>query len=239
MPPKRGRACDACHSIKIKCELGSTGGEPPCERCIRLGKDWAISPPVRQKDRVKELEAKLEVLTELLESPNIQTHPEDENEGSSRRHSSSRSVSTPEIAVSEKSSKKRRLELVFRNEETKNGVVGHSLTHESLEIDRLVPRYLQDQCFDKYRIEMEPFFPISSLAVTIEYDTLRQQYPILFQAIVYAASQGELSPEIQIELRSLCSVSLLQELSPKPRSTYNNTGNQGGKLLAKVAVMLT
>ncbi len=200
MPPKRGRACDACHSIKIKCELGSIGGEPPCERCIRLGKECAISPPVRQKDRVKELEAKLEALTKLLESQNIQTLPEDENEGFSRGHSSSRSVSAPEIAVSEKSSKKRRLESVSRNEETTNCIAGYSLTHESREIDRLIPQYLQVQCFDKYRIEMEPLFPISSLALTKEYDTLRQQYPTLFQAIVYAASQGELSPEVQIEV---------------------------------------
>ncbi|KAK6413296.1 hypothetical protein LTR95_017879, partial [Oleoguttula sp. CCFEE 5521] len=64
----RGRACQACRSIKIKCELGTHGGPPPCERCTRLGKDCTVDAPRRQKDRVAELEAKVETLTKMLAS---------------------------------------------------------------------------------------------------------------------------------------------------------------------------
>merc|ERR1711939_959058 len=71
--PRRGRACDACHSIKIKCELGaSPSSVPPCERCLRLGKTCSVSAPIRKKDRIAELEAQLEEMTRLLRKQELQ-----------------------------------------------------------------------------------------------------------------------------------------------------------------------
>ena len=76
---KRARACDACHSIKIRCDLGSAGGQPPCGRCVRLEKECTITPTKRQKDRVAELEAQVEALTRQLASQGIQTSPSEES----------------------------------------------------------------------------------------------------------------------------------------------------------------
>ena len=93
---KRPRACDICHSLKIKCELGSTGGPGPCDRCMRLGKDCTITPPKSQKDRVAELEAQVAALTKLLEGQKLEAQSADPslNESSS--------LSKPDAVLSKK-----------------------------------------------------------------------------------------------------------------------------------------
>ena len=101
----RRRACQNCHSIKIKCELGTTGGDPPCERCTRLGKDCAIFIPKRQKDRVVELEAQVEALTKLLEAQGIQQPDSD-----SSLSPPSMTDITPAAGQNDYAQKKRKLE---------------------------------------------------------------------------------------------------------------------------------
>jgi len=196
---RRGRACDTCHAIKLKCELGSTaGGEPPCERCSRLGKTCIVTPPMRQKDRIAELEAKLEEVTKLLRVQEIQ----DSSSNTSARSSPGipkELKAEPKVAGSH--SKKRRLESASIAEYLEDHETSSLDDRESkLEIDRVVSQPIQRQIFSKYRQEIEPVFPFP---VAKTYEVLRDDHPLLLQAVVFAASSGVVSLGVQDELTSI------------------------------------
>lgn len=109
--PQRGRVCDACHSIKLKCELGSAcGGDPPCQRCLRLRKTCLVSPPIRQKDRIAELEAKLEEVTKLLRLQEIQEPSPGVSSQESPRHAVNLKDGNAGPRAPGRSSKKTRLQ---------------------------------------------------------------------------------------------------------------------------------
>lgn len=213
---KRARACDACHSIKIKCELGSSIKDPPCERCLRLGKSCTVSPPIRQKDRVAELEAKVEALTKLLEAQEIRvslpsvdsTTPE-----LSEKCTSIPSATTPETSNHE-TSKKRKLQVslvngakTFKDADERMLVKNGS----TIELDSVVPQPIQIQILSKYRNEIEPRFSLASLVTTGDYNSLRERYPVLLQVVIYAASPGVLSIDKQDEVAKI----VVNLLAPK------------------------
>lgn len=64
-PKKRNRACEGCHRLKIRCEVSTSLGTA-CERCSRNGLDCVPAPPRLQRDRITELEAQVNELTNLL-----------------------------------------------------------------------------------------------------------------------------------------------------------------------------
>merc|ERR1712225_124261 len=166
--PRRGRACDACHSIKIKCELGaSPSSVPPCERCLRLGKTCSVSAPIRKKDRIAELEAQLEEMTRLLRKQEL--HDE------RTRTPDSRAVGVGAV----NGRKKRRLS----GDDGRNALEnGNASARDELEIDHVVSKEVQRALVVKYRNEMEPVFPF---AVRHGYDVLRERHPILLQAVIF------------------------------------------------------
>lgn len=204
--PRRGRACDACHSIKIKCELGaSSTSSPPCERCLRLGKTCSVSAPVRKKDRIAELEAQLEEMTRLLrlrENSDGGMGPEGRIGETTPRTpvSMDARTRTPELGVrggrwGGRGNKKRRL----------SGDDGRDVTNGRdveavLEIDHVVSKEMQRSLVDKYQNEMEPVFPF---AVRHGYDVLRDRHPLLLQAVVFAACPGVLPIEAQDEVATI------------------------------------
>jgi len=155
-----------------------------------------VSAPIRQKDRITELEAKIEALTKLLESQQIRG-PVDETE-SPRSVSSLHSTKMPKTTISENTSKKRRIEAVSPNDDSLEHIVKDSSTDGSLEIDHLVPRDIQVQSFDRYRNEIQPRFPLAPLAATRDFNALRESYPVLLQTVIFAASQGMLSNDVQL-----------------------------------------
>ncbi|KAF2758756.1 hypothetical protein EJ05DRAFT_363421 [Pseudovirgaria hyperparasitica] len=192
MPSKRSRACDACHTIKIKCNLGSDGGDPPCTRCVRLGKDCIITPPKRQKDRVAELEAQVASLTRLLEVQNIQA-----NSPVSSVPASTFSA-TPSTTNGEAMSKKRRLDDATpreSSEETEdpggNGLPG---------LDKILKNADQRFIFDKYVQGMMPNFSPVPLIGDVNYDLFRKDRPLLLQAIIYSACHGVLPVDQQEDI---------------------------------------
>lgn len=216
---KRARACDTCHSIKIKCELGSSGGDPPCERCTRLGKKCIISPPIRQKDRVAELEAKIEALTRLLEAQDIQVPSPSVNAGtpaSSRGGVSESIPATPLSSFTAETSKKRRLEGSSQNFNRASNGIGDSLASDgrSLELDAVIPSTVQMQVLDRYRKEIQPRLSLASLMEKGDYEYLRSTYPILLQAVIYAASLGFVSMDVQ------------EDISKVVKSTYTSSTTQ-------------
>ncbi|KAE9379981.1 hypothetical protein N431DRAFT_552242 [Stipitochalara longipes BDJ] len=200
--PRRGRACDACHTIKLKCELGSAGGgEPPCQRCIRLGKTCLVSPPMRQKDRIAELEAKLEEVTKLLRLHEIQEpSPDVSSQGSPMRQVSLDAVRAEPRAPG-RSSKKRRLKSTSTVDgygDLQNGSPGQS--NSTLAIDHVVSRALQKQILHKYRTEVEQAFPFP---VRKDYETLREEHPLLLQSVIFVASPSMVSAAVHDELTSI------------------------------------
>ena len=190
---KRPRACDPCHAIKIKCELGSIGGPGPCERCTRLGKDCVITPPKSQKDRVAELEAQVATLTKLLESqkisvpPGAATIPTTSSDSNALNNPGSRQP-LPQ--------KKRRLDPDAGPDED-------SPDFNRIQLDAVISQDVQKKILRRYIHEIMPGFPLIPITGDPSYDALRQSRPLLLQAIVYAACPGMISIESQEEISQL------------------------------------
>ena len=199
---KRFRACDPCHSIKIKCELGSKGGDPPCARCIRLGKDCVVTPPKRQKDRVAELEAQVESLSKLLQAQKlgVATAIKDEEGGSVR------SADTPTTD----SSKKRRL----NNNDSRETLAESEVN----DVDHVVPQALQRTIFDRYVNEVIPRFNLVPLPQPYDYDTLRSKEPLLLQAVMYAGCLGILPADAQDEVGRVLTARLMMAVESRVKS---------------------
>lgn len=153
---------------------------------------------MRQKDRVAELEAKLEALTKLLEAQQIHVSVDGIE---SLNTPSLSSTSTPKSTVQETSSKKRRLDTAAPNGQFSEKIDENSRAPiRVLEIDHLIPRDIQMQAFDKFCTEMEPRFPLASLAVKSDYETLRESCPVLLQTVIFAASPGKVSNQVQVSV---------------------------------------
>ncbi len=68
---KRPRACEACRSLKVRCDQDPAHPEIPCKRCAKAGRQCIITQPSRKRQkkadsRVAELEKKLDALTAAL-----------------------------------------------------------------------------------------------------------------------------------------------------------------------------
>jgi len=210
MPPQpRRRACQNCHSIKIKCELGTTGGDPPCERCTRLGKDCAIFIPKRQKDRVAELEAQVEALTKLLEAQGLQ-RPDSE---SSQDTPPSITEVTPATVTQNEAyaQKKRKLDdaaLVpgFEQYPSASLIVraaamaqGEAMMAGS-KASQLLSEAQLHRVFDFYVNTLCPMFPAVPLPRGATPGELRLIKPIVFDAVIFAAGSCMVPAEILDEI---------------------------------------
>lgn len=188
---KRPRACDNCHSIKIKCELGTTGGPGPCSRCKRLGRECIITPPKRQKDRVAELEAQVKALTSLLEAQKLKAA--NDAAGTSPGHAGTNGYAD-HVHGDPNPQKKRK----FSNDIREDVVLEHDPKDpESIEVDAFVSRDTQQRLLEKYLNELLPKFPLCPITGDCEYEAMRKSRPLLLQAIVYAASPGLVSTDTQ------------------------------------------
>lgn len=68
---KRPRACEACRSLKVKCELDDNSPNGSCKRCAKAHRQCIITVPSRKRQkktdsRVAELEKKIDALTAAL-----------------------------------------------------------------------------------------------------------------------------------------------------------------------------
>ena len=215
----RGRACQSCQSIKIKCELGSAGGgPPPCERCVRLGKTCTLAPPKRQKDRVAELEAKVEALTKLLNAQGLQD-PTVEARRLPTPSTGTDEQSDPELAVAQQ--KKRKLETSVYARELQTSSTDDSSPeglHADLNdgnvasrLDRLVSIELQQRVLDEYIASYQSVFAVVPLSRGTKVESLRETMPHVLHAIVYIASCGVLPWELQDKIN----LSLIEDLTSK------------------------
>jgi anti-sigma factor RsiW len=214
----RGRACQNCQSIKIKCELGAAGGgPPPCERCVRLGKTCTLAPPKRQKDRVAELEAKVEALTKLLNAQGLQD-PTVETRRLPTPSTGTDEQSEPEVLVA--SQKKRKLETSVYERELQNSTDDSSPEglHADIDdpnvatrLDRLVSVETQQRVLDEYIASYQSVLPVVPLPGGTKIESLRETMPHVLHAIVYIASCGLLPWDLQDKIN----VSLIEDLTSK------------------------
>jgi hypothetical protein len=160
-----------------------------------------VSPPIRQKDRIAELEAKLEEVTKLLQLQQLQgPSPGVSSEGSARSptgHDAGHAA--PKAA--ERSSKKRRLQsasIVDGLEAPQDSSPSQSNT--VLAIDHVISREVQQQILHKYHNEFEASFPFP---ITQEYETLREKFPLLLLSVISAACVGVVPDDVQDELTSI------------------------------------
>lgn len=68
---KRPRACEACRSLKVKCEIDDNSPNGQCKRCLKAHRQCIITVPSRKRQkktdsRVAELEKKIDALTAAL-----------------------------------------------------------------------------------------------------------------------------------------------------------------------------
>jgi hypothetical protein len=152
---------------------------------------------VRQKDRIAELEAKLEAMTKLLQLQEIQDSSIDGNE-------TSPGVTHPQKTAAGRSSKKRRLqtasEYVDRSSESSSKI--------DWDLDDVIPREVQIQIFYIYHDQMAAVFPFP---VTKDYETLREKHPLLLHAIIFAASRVILPSHTQDKLSGIITKLLAPE----------------------------
>lgn len=214
----RGRACQNCQSIKIRCELGATGGgPPPCERCVRLGKTCTLAPPKRQKDRVAELEAKVEALTKLLNAQGLQ-----DSTAEARRlptpSTGTEEQSDPDVSLT--SLKKRKLESSVYEREFQSSTDDSSPEglHADLDngnvttrLDCLVSIETQQRVLDEYITSYQSVLAVVPLSSGTKVESLRETMPHVLHAIVYIASCGILSWELQDKIN----LSLIEDLTSK------------------------
>ncbi|EME88868.1 uncharacterized protein MYCFIDRAFT_62803 [Pseudocercospora fijiensis CIRAD86] len=193
---KRGRACQACSSIKIKCSLGhqAEGAVPPCDRCLRLGKDCTLTASKRQKDRVAELEAQVASLTRLLQAQGInEAHLNPSGQDVGNDDILLQSSSTP--SSNPLASKKRRLEK-SSPEQSETSVTDESSNAsriadpDILRLDASISSELQQRCYWRYCNDVLPVFPLVPLPAGQTLLELRDKRPVLFLAVMYAASPG-------------------------------------------------
>ena len=213
----RGRACQNCQSIKIKCELGAPGGgPPPCQRCTRLNKTCALAPPKRQKDRVAELEAKVAELTKLLGAQGLQNDTLEAG-GASTSGTASEEQSDHEVAVS--SRKKRKLDRsAYSSNKGQSSTEGPSPAssggdngHSSSRLDSILPLDLQQKVLEEYVRSYQPLLMVVPLASGTQARLLRNSMPNTLHAIVYIASVGILSWDLQDRIN----ISLIEDLTSK------------------------
>nr|POE56900.1 transcriptional regulator war1 [Quercus suber] len=237
---RRSRACEACHSIKIKCELGSNGAlSPPCERCVRLGKECVVTTPVRHKDRVAELEAKVEALTRLLEAQGLNEFrprqsdeiPADVVQADAR------------AARNNNQKKRRRLDDVQHRDAVAPTAGLLSEQQERLlrqetggvdearlaSLDAVLTLEQQQTLLDKYRDQVTSLFPLVLIAREATLHDLRTNKPHLLLAVIYAACQEMLSQDQQEEIARI--------LMPTTASLIFGTGDKNLELLQTIQII--
>lgn len=169
---RSSRACIACRRMKTRCEVDEALGNA-CKLCIRARRQCVMqSIPRRRKrkttERVADLEKKIEHLTSLLSAT-------ESNSNNATPKSAAGSVPTATGSGSDS-----------------------ELTSETL-IDRAINTGLLDwktacTAFDRYIQQMSLFAPFVVFPPKTDPTTVKEQQPLLFFAIVNAATASIHSP---------------------------------------------
>lgn len=180
---KRSRACDPCHTLKIRCDLieGSA-----CSRCTRLGKDCTVSSATASKgNRLRELEAKVEALTKALE---VQQLAESRSSSSSVQAIDLGSISTAARAPPTKrrrrsgeSSSEDQAATARSTESCQSNSGTNSSPRSGRLLDDVVPVEMQARLVSKYVTDMSTRSPFVPLPGNCALEDLRTNRPLLLR----------------------------------------------------------
>lgn len=109
-------------------------------------------------------------------------------------------------------SKKRKLEDADSRE------TSASAESEVGNVDHVVPPAVQRTIFQKYVKEVIPRFSLVSLPQPYDYDTLRRDYPLLLQAVIYAGCLGILPADAQDEVGKILTDRLMLAVKSETKS---------------------
>ncbi|KAG9254495.1 uncharacterized protein F5Z01DRAFT_681508 [Emericellopsis atlantica] len=180
---KRYRACEACHTLKIKCEPSLTG-PGCCERCVRTTTVCVPAARRWQRDRIQELEAQVAQLQLAL----------DETRNASVSVSAGRST-VHEGPVAGRST---RATSVGSSEQEPASPGDDILTF----LDANVDLSTQARALDVYRQHVDSLWPMISLGAHA--DSMRGEFPITLVAILAFAlpcHDAQIDPQTQQVLR--------------------------------------
>ena len=221
---KRPRSCEACRSLKVKCERGTLAGDP-CKRCAKANRKCIFTEPSHKRkkktdSKVAELEKKIDALTASLVAVRNHNGRGSESESSEDEESLQQSV---RISSSAKSSRKRprpsylderdflnakRLGIssvqagsAFNQPPTIPSLRAALQSHEYADVvDRqILSSAKATEIFQFYREKMAPHFPVVVFPPHVTAGQVRQTKPILFLAILSVASRHKHS-DLQLTL---------------------------------------
>ncbi|KAK4125628.1 hypothetical protein N657DRAFT_654238 [Parathielavia appendiculata] len=166
-----GQSCMQCYKTNCRCVSNPSGGG--CKRCRRLGKDCQPSDAARRRNaqsaatpdaRIAQLEAKIELLGSSSPTDMRLLLGQD-----GMSNSTARSIASP----------------------TNSTTTGNAGANSNIDTGRTpaavalaLPPAEAERSLRFFRSQMLPYFPFISLASTLTASQLRQDRPILFQAII-------------------------------------------------------
>lgn len=187
---KRFRACENCHTLKIKCEP-SAKEAGVCERCARYS--LACAPAARrwQRDRIADLEQQLKGLQEKLDATSLSTHG---TASVSEQSTRATSVVAPTVDAEDK------LALPA-------GFVMPGADELSL-LDAHMDHDAQIRCLDISTVSPGGFWSIVPMGGTSDTTSwlafLRQNMPITMLTVVgfaMSSTEARVSPQTQDDMR--------------------------------------
>lgn len=217
--PKKARACEACRGLKVRCEPVAEDPDGACKRCAKAGRNCIITQPTRKRqkktdNRVAELEKKIDALTATLSATKagqagtsapgyygapVTGPPTSWNavdgtsnyEANPARSQGPSSYIAPPLALAGQKRK--------HTEPAENGGDAPA-SLRSYECPDLVDRGIitineATQLLDRYNYQMAPHLPGVVFPPNLTAGELRRTKPVLFLAIMAAASSA--TPEVQ------------------------------------------
>jgi hypothetical protein len=175
-----------------------------------------LAPPKRQKDRVAELEAKVAELTKLLGAQGLQNATLEAKDASTSG-TGSEEHSDHEVVAS---SKKRKLDRsAYSSNKGQSSTEGPSPmssgggdnSETTSRLDSILPLDLQQKVVEEYIKSYQPLLMVVPLASGTQASLLRKTMPNTLHAIVYIASVGILSWDLQDRIN----ISLIEDLTTK------------------------
>ena len=219
---KRPRSCEACRALKVKCERGSSAGDP-CKRCAKADRRCIFTEPSHKRkkktdSKVAELEKKIDALTASLVAVRNHNGKGSESESSAEEEEDLQQS----IRISSaKSSRKRPRSSYLHDQDTPslkklrvsslqpgsaNGGRGTTIpslsealkTHEYADVvDRqILSAAKATEIFQFYREKMVQYFPAVVFPDHVTAGEIRKTKPILFLAILSVASRHK-HPDVQ------------------------------------------
>lgn len=184
---KRSRACQACRSMKIRCNPVS--GQDACLACSKVNRTCVMPGPARKRQKtvhkVAELEKKINALQQsLLAKTHADPTPQQSPVVTDASHSAKeQSMPSPDD----------KLYPLFPKADVLPGITPLRVTETDSTYEDVITRgsvtsAMAERLFDKFIREMNPLTPLVSFPAGTDAETVRLARPMTFLAIITSAT---------------------------------------------------